>query len=72
MIDLGERHALLQGLPDVFFSTAHYDGYPYVLARLEAIDPVELAELIEAGWRLRTARRVTAAFDAETASERSA
>ena len=43
VLDMGEREALLQGNPDVFFSTPHYDGYPYVLVRLEAVDPVELA-----------------------------
>lgn len=63
--DLGEREALLQGDPDVFFSTPHYDGYPYVLVRLEAVDPVELGELIEDAWRVRAAKRVVAAWDAE-------
>ena len=48
--DLGEREALLQGQAEVFFTTPHYDGYPYVLARMEAIDPVELGELLEEAW----------------------
>ena len=30
--------------PDVFFSTPHYDGYPYVLVRLDAIDLAEHEE----------------------------
>ena len=51
VVDMGEREALLQGAPDVFFSTPHYDGWPYVLVRLEAVDPVELAELLEDAWR---------------------
>jgi hypothetical protein len=63
--DLGEREALLQGEPDVFFSTPHYDGYPYVLVRLEAVDPVELGELLEDAWRVFAAKRVVAAWDAE-------
>jgi len=63
--DLGEREALLQGQPDVFFSTPHYDGYPYVLVRLEAVDPVELAELLEDAWRVFAAKRVVAAYDAQ-------
>jgi hypothetical protein len=63
--DLGEREALLQGQPDVFFSTPHYDGHPYVLVRLEAVDPEELAELLEEAWRLRAPRRVVAEYDAE-------
>ena len=63
--DLGEREALLQRQPDVFFSTPHYDGYPYVLVRLDRIDPVELAELLEDAWRLRAPKRVVAAYDAD-------
>ena len=64
VIDLGEREALLQGEPETFFSTPHYDGHPYVLVRLESVDPVELAELLEDAWRLRAPKRVVAAFDA--------
>jgi hypothetical protein len=63
--DMGEREALLQGQPDVFFSTPHYDGYPYVLVRLELVDRAELAELLEEAWRVRAARRVVQAYDAE-------
>jgi hypothetical protein len=39
-------------------------GYPYVLVRLDAVDPVELSELIEDAWRLRAPKRVIKAFDA--------
>ncbi|MGI8580422.1 MAG: MmcQ/YjbR family DNA-binding protein [Solirubrobacteraceae bacterium] len=61
--DLGEREALLQGEPDVFFSTPHYDGHPYLLVRLDRADPVELAELIEEAWRLRAPKRLVAEHD---------
>ena len=61
--DLGEREALLQGQPNAFFSTPHYDGYSYVLVRLEAVDPVELDELIEEAWRVRAPKRLTAEHD---------
>ena len=64
VIDMGEREALLQGDPDVFFTTPHYDGYPYVLVRLERADPVELAELIEEVWRLRAPKRLVSEYDA--------
>ncbi len=63
--DLGEREALLQGQPDAFFTTPHYDGHPYVLVRLEAVDPQELAELLEEAWRLRAPKRLVARHDAE-------
>jgi hypothetical protein len=62
--DMGEREALLQGQPDAFFSTPHYDGYPFVLVRLEAVDPAELAELIEEAWRTRAPKRLVAEHDA--------
>lgn len=62
--DLGEREALLQGQPEAFFSTPHYDGHPYVLVRLERVDPQELAELLEEAWRLRAPKRLVTAWDA--------
>ena len=68
VIDLGEREALLQGEPDAFFSTPHYDGYPYVLARLETVEREQLAELLEDVWRLRAPKRLVASYDAERES----
>jgi hypothetical protein len=65
--DLGEREMLLRSEPEVFFSTPHYDGWPYVLVRLAAVDPVELGELIEDAWRVFAAKRVVAKWDAERA-----
>jgi hypothetical protein len=62
--DMGEREALLQGEPDAFFSTPHYDGYPYVLVRLEAVDPVELGELVEDAWRTQAPKKLVAEYDA--------
>lgn len=63
--DMGEREALLQGQPDVFFSTPHYDGWPYVLVHLDAVDPVELGELLEEAWRVFAAKRVVKAWEAD-------
>jgi hypothetical protein len=62
--DMGEREALLQQQPDAFFTTPHYDGYAYVLVRLEEVDPVELRELVEEAWRLRAPKRLVAGYDA--------
>ena len=64
VLDLADREALLQGSPEVFFSTPHYDGYPYVLVRLEAVGRDELAELIEDAWRIRAPKRLVAERDA--------
>lgn len=62
--DLGEREALLQGSPDAFFSTPHYDGHPYVLVRLDVVAHEELAELLEDAWRIRAPKRLLAEFEA--------
>ncbi len=67
--DMGEREALLQGEPGVFFTTPHYDGWPYILVRLTAVDPVELGELIEDAWRVFAAKRVVKAWEAEQPGE---
>ncbi len=64
VIDMGEREALLQGRSEAFFTIPHYDGHPYVLARLETVDSEELAELIEDVWRLRAPKRLVAEHDA--------
>ena len=61
--DMGEREALLQGQPEAFFTTPHYDGYPAVLVRLEAVDPVELAELIEEAWRMGAPKKLIAEYE---------
>jgi hypothetical protein len=64
VVDLMDRHALIQGRPDAFFSTPHYDGYPYVLVRLDAVKPGELAELLEDAWRIRASKRMVDEYDA--------
>jgi hypothetical protein len=62
---LGEREALLQGDPEMFFTTPHYDGYPAVLVRLDKVDPTELAELLEDAWRLQAPKRLVAQYDGD-------
>ncbi|HVW17648.1 MAG TPA: hypothetical protein VHB30_05320 [Solirubrobacteraceae bacterium] len=51
-----EKRLLIEVEPDVFFTEPHYDGYPHVLVRLQAIDLGRLAELIEDAHRDATER----------------
>lgn len=44
--DEDDKQALLLGEPAVFFTTAHYDGYPAVMVRLAEIDEPRLTELL--------------------------
>ena len=41
-----DKHALLAGEPDLFFTTDHYNGFPAVLVRLDTISEDRLVELI--------------------------
>lgn len=63
VIHMGEREALLQGDPETFFITPHYDGYPAVLVRLDKVDPTELAELLEDAWRTQAPKRLIAQYE---------
>jgi hypothetical protein len=58
VVDLEDKDALLRSDPDVFFTTPHYDGYAYVLVRLDRIGHELLAELVEDAWRLRAPKKL--------------
>jgi hypothetical protein len=67
VLDLQEAEALTKGQPDVFFTTPHYDGYPYVLARLDVIDVEQLEEVIEDAWRTQAPKTLVRDHDAAQA-----
>lgn len=50
---LEEKDFLIEGDPEKFFTTPHYDGYAMVLVRLDAVDREELAELLAESARIR-------------------
>jgi hypothetical protein len=52
------KEALLADDPDVYFTTPHFDGYPAVLVRLDAIGLADLEELIAEAWLCRAPKRV--------------
>jgi hypothetical protein len=58
--DVGARTALIADSPDVYFTTAHFAGFPAVLVRLDAIGGEELAELLDEAWACRAPRRLVA------------
>ena len=59
---VGEKEALIAERPDVYFTTPHFDGYPAILVRLDAIDLDELRELVVEAWLARAPKRVADAF----------
>ena len=52
------KQALLETYPDAFFTIPHFDGYPAVLVRLDAIAPALLREVVTDAWLLKVTKRV--------------
>jgi hypothetical protein len=59
---LGAKDAVLNDDPDIFFTTAHFDGYPAVLVLLERISVAELDEVIVEAWLARAPRQLAKAY----------
>ncbi len=55
---LGAKEALLADDPGVYFTTAHFKGYPAILVRLDQINDEELEELIVEAWLCRAPKRL--------------
>jgi hypothetical protein len=51
--DEGVKAALLAAEPDVYFTTSHFDGWPALLCRLEALGTQALTELAAEAWASR-------------------
>jgi hypothetical protein len=60
-----EKQMLLEADPEKFFTEPHYNGFPAILVRLDAISADELAEVITDAWRCQAPRSLVAAFDSE-------
>jgi hypothetical protein len=56
----GAKQALLATQPDVYFVTPHFDGYPAILVRLDAISPADLDELVTDAWLAVAPKRLAA------------
>ena len=63
-VDVAAKDELIAAMPDVFFTTPHFDGYPAVLARLGALEVSVLEELLVEIWRERAPKKAVKAWDA--------
>jgi len=61
-VDRDEKQLILEANPDVYFTSPHYDGWPGVQIRLEAIDQEELRERLEDAWLIQAPKRLAAAY----------
>ncbi|WP_328397038.1 MmcQ/YjbR family DNA-binding protein [Nocardia sp. NBC_00416] len=50
--EMVEKEALLASGDPAFYTTPHYDGYPYILIDLDRVDLEQLRELLDAAWWL--------------------
>jgi hypothetical protein len=53
----------------VYFTSPHYDGWPGVQIRLEAIDEPELRERLEDAWLIQAPKRLASAYLAQREPE---
>lgn len=53
--NVAQRDLLIAAEPAKFFTEPHYDGYPAVLVRLDAVSEDELSVLLAEGHRVQTA-----------------
>jgi hypothetical protein len=56
------KEALLADESGVFFTTPHFDGYPAVLVRLDAISVADLDELVVEAWLARAPERLARSY----------
>jgi hypothetical protein len=61
-----EKAQLLAADPEKFFTEPHYNGFPAVLVRLEAVDAAELRELLTDAWLCQAPAALRAALLAST------
>ncbi|MGH3128487.1 MAG: MmcQ/YjbR family DNA-binding protein [Gaiellaceae bacterium] len=64
-VDREEKQLILDSNPDVYFSSPHYDGWPGVQIRLEAIEQDELRMRLEDAWLIQAPKKLAAAYAAE-------
>ncbi len=63
-----EQEFLMSTMPEAFFLTDHYRGYPTILVRLTQVRESERRELIEQSWRRLAPAKLVAAFAGEAAA----
>lgn len=65
-VDREEKQLILDSNQEVYFSSPHYDGWPGVQIRLEAIDEDELRLRLEDAWLIQAPKKLAAAYAAES------
>lgn len=59
---IDERDMLIEADPDLFFITDHYRDYPYVLIRMDLLEPDHFRALFETIWREKATKAQISAY----------
>ena len=52
------RDEMIEASPETYFTTEHYENYPWVLVRIKMLDPSILLDLVRIGWKtVRSSKR---------------
>lgn len=54
--NVAQRDLMIAAEPAKFFTEPHYNGFPAVLVRLDAVTPADLEVLLGEAWRVQTAK----------------
>lgn len=55
-VDPESRSEMIADAPDVYYLTPHYVNYPFVLVRMNKIQPGALKDLLGGAWRLASVK----------------
>ena len=61
-VDRDEKQLILDGNPDVYYVTPHYNGYPGVIIHVAAIGRDELFERLEDAWLIQAPKKLAAGY----------
>lgn len=56
VVHTGDRDQWMQTDPETFFITDHYRNYPYVLVKLDSVQPEDLKRLLTDAWLCRASK----------------
>jgi len=63
-MNIEQKEVVIASWPEKFFSTPHYDGWPGVLIRFEAVSREEMEDLLLEAWLFVAPPRVRQRFEA--------
>ncbi|NTS31329.1 hypothetical protein HQ945_08685 [Phyllobacterium sp. BT25] len=62
---LEEKPLLMESVPEIYFETDHYKGWPYILMRLGRISDAELGHRIKLAWHAKAPAKLRKAVEAK-------